>query len=66
MVKECIHQSALRVARSRVNNQAGALVDHQEVLVLENDIKGDILGFSIQRFGGRNLHQYHLARRDRL
>jgi hypothetical protein len=60
MVKKSVYQRPVRMARSRMHNQTGRLVHHHEMLVLEHDVQGDILGFRLKRFRGGHLNQDHL------
>ena len=50
VVQQRVHQRAPRGPRSRMNDQASGLVDHQEVLVLVEDAQRDALGAGL---GGR-------------
>ena len=44
MVQQGIDQRAVKIARGRMDHKAGRLVHHDQVLVLEHDGKGDVLG----------------------
>ena len=60
MVQQAIHQGAVLVAGGRMHGEASGLVDHNQVGVLVQHIKGDRLRFEIgKRFGGRH-PQLHL------
>lgn len=43
MVQQCIDQCSIKVACRGVDNQAGGLLDNQEMFVLENDVERNVL-----------------------
>ena len=52
-----VHQRAVRVARSRVDDHALGLVHHQKVVVLVHDVQRDVLRHSLDRLCVRNFQQ---------
>ena len=56
VVKQCIDESAVRVAGGRVNHHALRLVDHQQVIILVHNIKRNVLGL---RLNGLRVGQCH-------
>jgi hypothetical protein len=56
MVQKRVDQSAVQIAGRRVHDHAGGLFHNQQVIVLEDDLQRDILGFIMGRGRGGNLH----------
>ena len=54
MVKQRIDQRPVEIAGGRVDDEAGRLVDDQQMLVLEDDRQRDVLRLIVRRFGLRN------------
>ncbi len=46
MMKYGVQQRPPSMARGRMDNHAGPLVDHQDVLILMDNVEGDVLGGS--------------------
>ena len=53
MRQQRVDQRTRRAARSRMNDHARGLVDHDQVIILMRDDQGDGLGAGLDRFGGR-------------
>ena len=43
MMQQSIHKCAIRMPRSGVNHQAGGLLHHRQVFILEDDVDLDVL-----------------------
>ena len=54
MVKQCVHQGAVRVAGSGVHHHAALLVDHHERGILVENIQRKVLRLSLSRGGLRD------------
>jgi hypothetical protein len=54
MSQQGVDERAGGVTGAWVHHQAGGLVDHQEILVLEEDIQRDGFGAEAKRLGGGN------------
>jgi hypothetical protein len=51
MMEQRIDQGAVEIARCRMDDQPGGLVDHDQMLVLEDDVERDILRLVVRRVG---------------
>ncbi len=52
MVEEGVDQGAVEIARRRVDDHPGRLVDHDQMRVLEHDVKSDVLRRAPRDYGG--------------
>ena len=59
-----VDQGPVRIAGGGMDNQTGWFVDHNQVVVLVNDIEWDILSHRRGRNGGRDFNFVMLARFD--
>ena len=64
MVQERIDERAVGIAGGRMHDQADGLIDHEEVVILEEDIKGDVLGDDFGRLGIGEMNRDAVARRN--
>ena len=64
MVEQGVDQCSVAVARGGMNDQPGRLVDHQQMLVFEEDGERDFLRFVVRRLGLGNGQAELLAARD--
>ncbi len=51
MMEQCVDQCAVEISRRRMDDEAGGLVDHDQMLVLEHDPQRDILRHIVGRCG---------------
>ena len=51
MVEQGVDQRPVGIAGGRVDDQPGGLVDHQQMLVLEDDLQRDVLGHVVRGLG---------------
>ena len=64
MMQQRVDQSAVRIARRRMDDQPGGLVDDQQMLILEDNPQRDVLRFVVRGRGLRNGEQERLAAAD--
>jgi len=60
VMEQGVDQGARGVARGRMNDHPGRLVEHEEITVLVDDIQGYLLGLDLHRYG-RRLVDNHLV-----
>ena len=53
-VQQAVDQGIVLMTDGRVDHQALGLVDHHHILVLIDDVQGNVLGHDVHRFGLRN------------
>src|SRR5206468_7083711 len=59
MVEECVDQSVFAMTGARMNDKPRRLVDHDEIIVFEKDLKGNLLRQGLDLFQ-RRLGQLNL------
>ncbi len=64
VLEQGVDQGAGRVARGRMDDEAGRLLDDEQVGVLEDDVERDVLGRRVQRPGRRLVHHDAVAGLD--
>ena len=57
MKEQCVDERAARDARARVDRHAARLVDDGDVLVLIDDIDGNVLGLRLDGHGCGDVHR---------
>ena len=64
--QECVDKRMRRITWRRMDDEAGGLVDHDEVIILKEDVEGDVLGFE-SGLGRRGKNRFEdVARLDRM
>jgi hypothetical protein len=53
MIKERVDQSVFAVTCARMNDKPGRLVDHDEIIVFEKNLKGDLFWQGLDLFQWR-------------
>ena len=64
MGNQCIHQSASPIPGRWVNDHAGSLVEHEEVIVLVNDVEGQVLREGLGWFRLGDIDRDDVSSRD--
>lgn len=65
MGNQSIHQGPSVVSGGRMHDQAGRLIDHDDVLVLVHDVECDLFALNSRLFSRRNANRVCQARFDR-
>ncbi|MPM72747.1 hypothetical protein SDC9_119723 [bioreactor metagenome] len=62
MIQQRVHQRAVLVSRRRVNHQPHRLVDNGQILILIDNLQGNVLGLNFQLHGRRQFKLHFIAR----
>lgn len=65
-MQEGIHHRSRPIPRCRMHDEAGLLIEHQEIGVFVENLKGNRLRPQIQRLGARHLQPDSITRLDLL